>query len=454
MIKEASSYYINGAALSPLWVAPFAGLLLSIAFLPLIMPGVWHRHFGKIAAFWAALFLVPAVFSFGYEATVYEVVHTFMVEYIPFVILLLALFTIGGGVRITGALKGTPMMNTAVLGLGTCLASFMGTTGAAMLLIRPIIVSNIERHYKVHVIVFFIFLVANVGGSLTPLGDPPLFLGFLNGVEFFWPMKNMLLPMLMVSITLLTVFYFLDRYYAKKETQEELCTNLPDLGAFQITGKINFLLLLGVLGAVIMSGIWKPGVYFDFYGTPVALQNIVRDLVLLSLTYLSLRLTSKKEREKNGFSWFPMVEVAMLFAAIFTAMIPALKILKAGDDGSLGFLIQTLSDEQGNPVNIAYFWLTGILSAFLDNAPTYLVFFNSAGGDAQVLKTVLNDTLLAISMGAVFFGALSYIGNAPNFMVKAIAEQRGIKMPSFFGFMIWSCIFLLPIYLVVGWVFL
>ena len=426
---------------------PFVGLLLSIAILPLIAPRFWHANFGRVAAFWALAFLVPFAALFGFEIALYEVVHTFLLEYLPFILLLLALYTVSGGVRISGAPKATPAVNTGILAIGTGLASLMGTTGAAMLLIRPLLIANAGRAHNVHVVVFFIFLVANIGGSLTPLGDPPLFLGFLKGVHFFWPTVHMFLPFLLTSSILLAVFYVLDRHYFSKDAPPE---NPPatDIRAMRLQGIHNLVLLLAVLASVLMSGIWRPGIGITIYHVEVELQGIVRDGLFLVIVFLSLALTSKESRKANGFTWFPIVEVAKLFGGIFLTIIPALAILKAGESGALAGIVRVLSDN-GEPVNALYFWITGVLSSFLDNAPTYLVFFNTAGGDPEHLMGPYQTTLLAISAGAVFWGAMTYIGNAPNFMVRAIAQERGVPMPSFFGFMVWSSVILLPLFVLV-----
>ncbi len=458
MAAGAGAPHLEGATLGLIWVAPFAGILLSIAIFPLVAPHFWHSHFGKISAFWALAFLIPFTAIKGYELALFELLHVGFLEYLPFIILLLSLFTVAGGVRVTGKLRGTPVVNTVILLIGTLIASWMGTTGAAMLLIRPILRANEWRKNKVHVVVFFIFLVANIGGSLTPLGDPPLFLGFLKGVEFFWPTTHMLVPMLLVSSILLVVFFILDSFLYRREAaseapvEEEVDDGTPQekLG---LDGKINILLLGGVVAAVLMSGIWKPGISFTIFHVDVELQNISRDVLLLAIAGLSLLVTSKDNREANGFSWFPIVEVAKLFAAIFVTIVPAIAMLKAGTDGAMGAIVSSVSTEAGEPVNVMYFWATGILSSFLDNAPTYLVFFNTAGGDPINLMGADSNTLLAISAGAVFMGANTYIGNAPNFMVRAIAEERGIAMPSFFGYMGWSCLFLMPIFVLVSFIF-
>jgi Na+/H+ antiporter NhaD/arsenite permease-like protein len=443
--------HLDGAELGLLWVVPFAGILLSIALFPLLAPNIWHHHFGKISAFWALSFLVPFALEFGFDLALYEVLHTVLLEYIPFIVLLLALFTVAGGVRMTGSLPGTPAVNTGLLLLGTVIASWMGTTGAAMLLIRPLLKANEARRHKVHVVVFFIFLVANIGGSLTPLGDPPLFLGFLKGVDFFWPTTHLLLPMLLIAGILLVVFFALDSYFYQREPAR--ATGPASSGEpIGIEGGINILLLGGVVGAVLLSGVWKPGISIDIYHVPVEIQNIAREVLLIGVAFLSLALTSKESRRLNAFSWFPIVEVAKLFAGIFLTIIPAIAILKAGTDGALSAVVSAVNQD-GQPLDYMYFWATGILSSFLDNAPTYLVFFNTAGGDAQHLMHDIPNTLLAISAGAVFMGANTYIGNAPNFMVKAIAEERGIQMPSFFGYMAWSGIFLIPMFLLTTLVF-
>ncbi|MFL3051178.1 MAG: sodium:proton antiporter [Candidatus Neomarinimicrobiota bacterium] len=446
--------HLKGGDLSVIWVIPFAGILLSIAIFPLLASRFWHHNFGKVSAFWAILLLLPMVVKVGFSVTVYELLHVFLLEYIPFIILLLALFTIAGGVRIKGSLRGTPVLNLAILIIGTLLASWMGTTGAAMLLIRPLIRANSWRKKKTHVVIFFIFLVANVGGSLTPLGDPPLFLGFLKGIDFFWTTSAMFVPMMVVSIILWILFYFIDSFYMKQEPNRTAPLVEAEHEKLGLEGSNNLIILAFAVGAVLMSGIWNPHISFSVYHVEVELQNLSRDLLLLALTFTSWSLTSIDIRKRNQFTWFPIQEVAKLFAGIFVTIIPAIAILKAGKEGALSSVVGTVSTSAGDPINVAYFWATGILSSFLDNAPTYLVFFNTAGGDPIELMGDLHQTLLAISAGAVFMGANTYIGNAPNFMVKAIAEEQGIEMPSFFGYMIkYSVPILIPIFFLVSWIF-
>ena len=444
--------HLAGENLAIFWIIPFVGILLSIAILPLVAAEFWHHNFGKISLFWAGSLILPFLFSFGIEITLYELLHVGLLEYIPFIILLLSLFTISGGVCLKGSLVGTPLLNTGIIFIGTVLASWMGTTGAAMLLIRPLIRANAFRERKVHIVVFFIFLVANIGGSLTPLGDPPLFLGFLKGVDFFWTTSAMLYPMIFMSTALLIIFYLLDSYFYKKEKIKE--PKMISSEKLSIEGSFNLLLLLGVIIGVLISGFWKPGYQVVIYHVGVEVQNLLRDILLLSLTYSSWFYTSKSIRDANEYTWFPIVEVGKLFAGIFVTIIPAIAILKAGANGALSYVVSSVSDSNGEPINYMYFWLTGILSSFLDNAPTYLVFFNTAGGDPSILMNEMANTLLAISAGAVFMGANTYIGNAPNFMVKSISESSGIDMPSFFGYLFkWSIPILLPLFIIVSYLF-
>ncbi|MBF0199404.1 MAG: sodium:proton antiporter, partial [Planctomycetes bacterium] len=512
---------VEGSTLPLFWAIPFAGILLSIALFPLVMEHFWHQNYGKVALFWAVLFAVPFYYSFGSDA-IYEFVHIIMLDYVPFIILLATLFTAAGGICLKGSLRGSPIVNTAILALGASLASVMGTTGAAMLLIRPLIRANKWRTKKVHLVVFFIFLVANIGGSLTPLGDPPLFLGFLKGVDFFWTM-NLLSPMLITCAILLVVFYVFDTALYKKEGTP------PDDGVkepLRLEGKVNFIFLACIIGSILLSSYMsdKEGfldqALFDsfntkieaakevqvaagekltnfvnanegnlanveaeyiekrvahqdaiaftnqlrgkqthdatlgihFLGVTVPYTNVLRDSLMVLIMILSLLFTKSSTRKDNFFTWEPILEVAKLFAGIFLTIIPVLLILKAGVHGQLADVIWAVLSPDNSAKNGMFFWLTGVLSSFLDNAPTYVVFFNTAGGDAQSLMQG-HTTLLAISMGAVFMGANTYIGNAPNFMVKSIAEENDIKMPSFFGYMVWSVLILVPIFILMTFIY-
>ena len=449
--------HVNLGETLPLWSCiPFACMLFSIALFPLLAPKFWHHHFGKVSAFWAACLGIPFLIAFKWLA-VHEILHIILADYVPFIILLWALFTISGGIMLKGRLRGTPVVNTIMIIIGTVLASWMGTTGAAMLMIRPFLKANNYRKNRTFMVVFFIFLVANVGGSLTPLGDPPLFLGFLHGVSFFWTM-NIMPHMLVTAGILLVIYFVLDSYHYKKEgftsaPLEEEGEKQP----LKLVGLLNFVFLGGVVGSVLMSGIVDWGSVSTF-GIHRGLQDWVRDGLLILMGVLSLLTTSKKIHEENEFGWFPIIEVGYLFIGIFITMVPCLLILKAGLNGEFAFLIAAVK----KPLH--YFWVTGALSGFLDNAPTYLTFFNTALGafypgmpESQAVPLLMTESsiyLKAISAGAVFFGAFSYIGNAPNFMVRSIAEEGGTPMPSFFGYILkYSLVFLLPTFVVVSLIF-
>ena len=423
-----------GASL-PLWsVVPFAGLLLSIALFPLFAPSLWARHYAKVCL----AFGVPVAAFFLLRAP-RELVHT-MLEYASFLILLASLFTISGGILLRGTLRGSAGVNCAILAVGAVLANVFGTTGASMLLIRPLLRANAQRQRKAHVVVFFIFVVANIGGALTPIGDPPLFLGYLRGVPFFWTLRAMGLLWAVAVGLVIGVFFLVDRRAfaldevagADAESGAEATepgASMPASGGearvpLSIDGKINLPLLMVVIGAVFLPTPW-------------------RETAMAAAAVVSAWKTPAKVREENEFTWYPIGEVAILFAGIVATMIPALLILKAR------------GAELGVATPAHFFWATGALSSFLDNAPTYLTFFSLAQGvgGAQTVAGVSAPLLQAIGAGAVFMGANSYIGNAPNFMVKAIAEEAGVRMPSFFGYMAWSCGILLPIFALLTLIF-
>jgi Na+/H+ antiporter NhaD/arsenite permease-like protein len=448
--EAAYAAELDGRALGFAWALPFTGILLSIALFPLLAPHVWEHHHGKIAALWGALVLVPMALILSPTTALHALVHTALLEYIPFILLLLALFTVAGGILVRGNIHGAPVTNTVLLAIGTVLASFIGTTGASMVMIRPVMRANDDRVHNVHVIVFFIFLVSNIGGSLTPLGDPPLFLGFLRGVDFFWTTTHLLPETLFASVLLLAVFFVFDAYLYRKEGRIKPDPT-PDRPV-RVKGGINFFLIAVIIGAILMSATADLG-RVTVLGTEVELANALRDLIMVVVTVVSLMLTPKENREENGFNWGPIEEVAKLFAGIFITIIPVLAMLRAGSEGVFAPLVALVSNPDGSANNAAYFWLTGGLSSFLDNAPTYLVFFELAGGDPQHLMREAALTLAAVSAGAVFMGANSYIGNAPNFMVYAIARQGGVKMPSFFGYLVWSGLILVPIFLLLTLVF-
>ncbi|MET0633971.1 MAG: sodium:proton antiporter [Xanthobacteraceae bacterium] len=443
---------LDGAALRWPWALPFVGILLTIATGPLLFPRIWHHHYGKLAFAWATLAVVPIAALYDIPTALAAFAHAMLGEYLSFIVLLFALYVVAGGILVTGNLRGTPLVNTAILAFGTAIASVVGTTGAAMILIRPLLTANAARLHNVHVVVFFIFLVANVGGALTPLGDPPLFVGFLHGVDFFWTAQHLWRETALVAGLVLLIFVVLDVWFYRKD---RLVTTVgetrPPLN-LRVSGLVNLVLIAAIIAAILGSAVWKPGITFDVYGTRLELQDILRDAALLLIAVLSLVLTPNEHREANGFSWEPIGEVAILFAGIFICIIPVLAVLDAGKNGAFAWLLALVTGAGGAPRDAAYFWLTGVLSALLDNAPTYLVFFELAGGDARELMGPLAPTLKAISMGAVYMGALTYIGNAPNFMVYAIAVERGIKMPSFFGYMAWAAIVLLPVLALIAFV--
>jgi Na+/H+ antiporter NhaD/arsenite permease-like protein len=447
----ADAATLDGATLSWPWALPFIGILLTIALGPLAFARFWHDHYGKLAFAWAALTLAPLAAWRGPDAALAALAHALLGDYLGFITILFALYVVAGGIMVAGTLRGTPLVNSGLLAFGTLIASVIGTTGAAMILIRPLMRANAARLANVHVVVFFIFLVGNIGGALSPLGDPPLFIGFLNGVDFFWPARNLWQPTAVTAGCVLALFAVVDVWFYRKDRG---AAPAGGPGApLAVHGLVNLPLLAVIIAAVIASALWKPGINFTIYGTPLALQNLARDAVLILTALASLWLTPDEHRAANGFTWAPILEVALLFAGIFVCAVPVLAMLDAGHDGAFAWLLAAVTSADGSPHQVAYFWLTGVLSAILDNAPTYLVFFKLAGGNAAELMGPLAAALAAISMGAVYMGALTYIGNAPNFMIYAIATERGVKMPSFFGYMLWSIVVLAPVFAAVTYLF-
>jgi Na+/H+ antiporter NhaD/arsenite permease-like protein len=434
---------LDGAAMGWPYALPFAGLLLSIALGPLLFARFWHHHYGKIAAAWSLLALASLVILAGSTATLAALVHAMLAEYLGFIMLLFSLYVVAGGILVTGDIKATPAANAGILALGTVMASVVGTTGAAMILIRPLIRANRPRRYNAHVVIFFIILVANVGGALSPLGDPPLFVGFLHGVDFFWTTRTIWLQTAIVAGLLLAIFVVIDVWRFRSEP-------LPGAAGaakpVRIRGLVNLVLIAAIVASLLASAMWKPGIAFDILGTRLELEDIARNAALLAIAGLSVWLTPDEHRQANGFTWEPIREVAKLFAGIFIAIIPVIAMLDAGHHGAFAWLLSAVTSPDGTPREVAYFWFTGLMSAFLDNAPTYLLFFELAGGDPQVLMHELSGTLASISMGAVYMGALTYIGNAPNFMVSSIASENGIEMPSFFGYFVRASAVLIPLF--------
>jgi Na+/H+ antiporter NhaD/arsenite permease-like protein len=442
-----------GRVLSVWWAIPFAGMLLSIALFPLFHAHFWERHYAKVTAFWSLVLIVPFLLIHRGVAG-HHLLETVLVDYIPFVVILWALYTVASGIFVTGTLHGTPLQNTLLLAAGGVMASWIGTTGASIVLVRPLIRAIAWRKHRAHTIVFFIFMVSNVCGALTPLGDPPLFLGFLHGVPFLWTLR--LAPiMLTVALPLLAIYFGLDSWYYRRDTRAT-----ASAGATQkigLRGWHNLFMLFAIVLVVFASGKWNAG-SVQILGIECSVAGLWRDVVLLAISWISFRITPAQIHRDNHFSWAPVKEVAILFAGIFITMIPALAILRAGENGAMHPLIEAAREPKH------YFWLSGGLSSFLDNAPTYLTFFNTALGALEPgkpevdavrdLLTTHAHYLKAISCGAVFMGANTYIGNAPNFMVKSIAEHAGIQMPGFFGYMVkFALPVLIPLFLLVTFLF-
>lgn len=436
----------HGAVPGLSWGIPFVGLLFSVAVFPLLAPQLWHHRMGLVMALWTLALLVPQAILQGIGVAASATWHAVLIEYLPFVALLMALFTAGGGILLEGGPWGTPRGNTLLLAIGVALAGVMGTTGVSMVLIHPLLRSNAHRRNRVHLVVFFIVLCANAGGITSPLGDPPLYIGFLRGVPFGWPLMNLFGPLLVLAIPLLAVFYLLDRYLAGKDARPLHSTPL------RLSGAWNLVLVCVVVGCVLIQGVWHPG-EIVLLGQAIEIERLAGTVALIGVAGISWLITPRRIREGNLFTWEPMIEVGKLFAAIFVTIGPVLAMLAAGRDGPLASLLGLTLGSDGQPLPLAYFWMTGALAAVLDNAPTYLVFFQLAGDDPVHLTGDLAPVLRALSAGAVFFGGLTYIGNAPNMMVRSIAAYRGIQMPSFFGYMVWAAALLVPMFVVLSLVF-
>jgi Na+/H+ antiporter NhaD/arsenite permease-like protein len=417
---------------------PFLGLLASMAVIPIVAPRFWHRRMGFVAFAWSALLMVQQAVVAGGGAAAAAIWHAILIDYLPFVALLLALYTAGGGVLLRGGPAGAPLGNTVMSGMGMVMAVVMGTTGAAMVLIHPLLRANAHRRRKVHLVLFLIVVVGNASGARTPLGNPPLYIGLLHVVPFFWPARHLITPLLVVTLPLLTTFYLIDRCLAAAEPSP------PKPQRFRVRGWWNIGLIPMVILVVLLQGAVQLG-RLVLAGQPVGVEHLAGILVLVAVTLVSVRITPRAIRQANDFTWHPMAEVAMLFAAIFVTIGPVIDMLQTGIGGPLEPLLRLTLDASGQPRPIAYFWLTGMLSAFLDNAPTYLVFFELAGLRPAALSGGDSVVLTAISAGAVFFGGLTYIGNAPNMMLRAIAAHRGVRMPGFFSYMLLASFLLLTV---------
>ena len=432
---------------------PFAGLLLCIAVMPLIKGEWWESHQPLVVGFWILLMIVPFAFVYGPGRAAETVLECTVNDYLTFIILLFGLFCVSGNITMEGDFAGSPRINVCLLALGTLLSSCIGTPGASMLMVRPVIKMNSWRKRKSHIMVFFIFMVSNMGGCLTPIGDPPLLMGFMRGVPFFWSMH--LFPVLIFNMVLLLfVFYHLDKWAYRKDIARGRKPDISKPGTeFHIDGLHNIVFLVMIVAAVILSGV-LPGMpaFQDAAGNvrgihifgevTLTFPALIECVLILLAAWLSFKTTKSEIRRRNHFTWGAIKEVAVLFIGIFITMQPALMLLKA------------VGPELGVTEPSQMFWATGALSSFLDNTPTYLVFLTTAGtlgfsnGIMTSLGTVPVKILSAISCGAVFMGANTYIGNAPNFMVKSISDENGVNMPSFFGYMLWSLVFLVPVFII------
>lgn len=431
---------------------PFAGILLSIAIFPLVKPQWWESHQPIVVAIWSLLFIIPFAMSNGAPEALETVLECVIGDYLTFIVLLFGLFCVAGNITMEGDLAGSPRVNIILLTIGTLLSSVIGTTGSSMLMVRPVIKMNSWRRRRKHIMVFFIFLVSNIGGCLTPIGDPPLLMGFARGVPFFWSLH--LFPILIFNmVVLLFIFYWIDRRAYCKDIARGRMPDISKPGTkISIKGLHNLIFIVMIVAAVILSGVLPEFPAFKdaegavrgihiFGEVTLTFPAIIEMVIILIAAFLSFKTTSPEIRKKNHFTWGPIKEVAILFIGIFITMQPALMILKSAG-GSLGLT---------EPFEM--FWATGALSSFLDNTPTYLVFLTTSGamdfakGIATTLGTIPIQMLTAISCGAVFMGANSYIGNAPNFMVKSISDENGIHMPSFFGYVLWSLCILVPVFL-------
>ena len=451
-MAESPAGETGTAVPSLLYCIPFAGILLCIALFPLVMPTWWEEHQAPVVLAWSLAFIIPFVMGFGAHHTAEVVLECIINDYLTFIVLLFGLFCVAGNITLEGDLAGSPRINVGLLLFGTLLSSWVGTTGASMLMVRPIIKMNSWRKRKRHIMIFFIFLISNIGGCLTPIGDPPLLMGFMRGVPFFWSLR--LLPILAFNAAvLLFVFYHLDMRAYRKDIAEGRKPDISKPGTeIRIAGLHNLIFLAAIVVAVLLSGTLPSLPLFrNADGTVRGISilgevtltwpAVIEIAIILASAWLSFRTTSAKVRTENHFTWGAIKEVAILFIGIFITMQPALMILKA-NGASLGL---------DSPYQM--FWATGALSSFLDNTPTYLVFLTTAGslgfteGLATALGTVPAKMLVAISCGAVFMGANTYIGNAPNFMVKSISDENGVRMPSFFGYILWSLGFLIPVFI-------
>jgi len=443
---------LEGPSLGLWWGVPFLGLLITIAVAQTVWPARWERHYGTLTGLWIIAAVVPLIARFGTNGLT-ALVRLLLLEYAPFAVSILALYIIAGGIHIRSRMSGHPAENALLLALGTLASGVLGTPGSTLLFLPVLLKSNRWRRHRVHSVLFLIFVVCNIGGGFSPIG-PPLLIGYLKGVPFLWTVRMMLLPTAFVSALLIAAYFALDSLLLfRREDPEARASHQQEHDVIRLEGATNLLLLCGAIGLLIFCGSWQTGVAVPLAGVTIPAPDLLRLVGLSALAAASLALTPKGIRAANEFSWLPMKEVVVIFAGIFATILPILAILEAGANGALSGLIRMVTGTDGQPINWAYFAASGFLSSFLDNAPTFLVFFNAAGGDPVALTGPNATTLVAISAGASFWGGLTYIGNAPNFMVRTMSEQRGVRMPTFIAYLAWSAAVLLPTFALTAWVF-
>lgn len=427
---------------------PFLCIILSISFWPLINGDFWHKNSRKILFSWVIMYVLMQVFCSGITVACFSVCESLVKHYIPFILLIASLFIVTGGIYVDfPKIRHGALTNSVFLFLGSVLAGWIGTTGAASLLIRPMLRLNEHRKYRTHVIMFFILLIANVGGVASPIGDPPLYIGYLEGMDFFWPIKNLWHYLLLILVSLCLVFFVVDKYLWRKEdaTREGELRHGPG-SVITLHGKRNIVLLFSILASLVFC---KVNENFEIFGMSLNKGALVRDFILLLICFLGGKFYSKVAHQKNEFSYAPLIEVVEIFLAIFITVAPLLDMLELGFDGPFSPIFQFIAPN-GEMSTLKAFFGCGLLSSLLDNSPTFLIFFYMAGGDAIKLMGESSHILKAIVMSSVFMGGLTYIGNAPNFVVKSIAVSNGVCMPGFLKYILISGCILLPVFIVIS----
>ncbi|MDR2158129.1 MAG: sodium:proton antiporter [Holosporaceae bacterium] len=430
---------------SALWSVPFLGIILSTSFLPLTCPKFWEKYSCYTPLFWTIAYLLFVFLFFGASKIFEAVFEPIFAEYIPFIILISTLYVVSGGIFVDFPRGYGPLFNTGFLLCGSVVAGWIGTTGAAALLIRPFLRANSGRKHSAHLMVFFIILVANIGGAASPLGDPPLFIGFLKGIDFFWFVKRLYPILCGATLALCLIFFLMDSFFFRID--RGVYNRRENEPILTIKGYGNIALIGGVLLAVIFCNFQGE---FNLFNENFSYASLLRNILLLAISLISLKITPSQIREKNSFSFVPIKEVAELFAGIFITVAPVINILRQGANGEFYRLFEWIAPN-GEFVAARCFWVSGILSSILDNAPTFLIFFHLTSGDPNVLMTAKSNILTAFSISTVFMGALTYIGNAPNLIARSVSADYGIKVPSFLGYMGWSFAILLPIFVIISY---